>query len=85
MASYIPNIHLGIYNNYQNFRPLIFYGDTRLRGSGQICPAPGEIGLKERQNIAFVNRCLHRYMVYNTFYETVASHIHARDCIASQF
>ena len=38
MVSNIPNIHLGIYKNCQNFHPLIFYGYSRLRRMEQICP-----------------------------------------------
>ena len=45
MVSNVPNIHLGIYKNYQNFRPLIFYGYTRLRGVGADLPPLGGIGL----------------------------------------
>ena len=40
MVTYVPNIHLGIYKNYQNFHPLIFYGYTRLRGVGADLPHP---------------------------------------------
>ena len=40
MVSNVPNIHLGIYKNDQNFHPLIFYGYTRLRGVGADLPQP---------------------------------------------
>ena len=40
MVSNVPNIHLGIYKNYQNFHPLIFYGYSRLRRMGQMYPPP---------------------------------------------
>ena len=42
----VPNIHLGVYKNYQNFHPLIFYGYTRLRGVKADLPPLGWIGLK---------------------------------------
>ena len=45
----VPNIHLGIYKNYQNFHPLIFYGYTRLRGVGAD---PRVIGLNDLVDIA---------------------------------
>ena len=36
------NIHLGIYENYQSFRPLLFYGYAHLHGGwGQISAPPG--------------------------------------------
>ena len=38
VVSNVPNIHLGIYKNYQNFHPLIFYGHTRLRRVGADLP-----------------------------------------------
>ena len=41
MVSNVPNIHIGIYKNYQNFHPLMFYGYTRLRGVGVDLPHPG--------------------------------------------
>ena len=47
VVSNVPNIHLGIYKNYQNFHPLIFYGYTRLRGVGADLPPLDWIGLKE--------------------------------------
>ena len=40
-------MHLGIYKNYQSFRPLIFYGYARLRGVGADKPPPlGQIGFR---------------------------------------
>ena len=40
MVSSVPNIHLGMYKNYQNFHPLIFYGYTRLHEVGADLPPP---------------------------------------------
>ena len=40
VVSNVFNIHLGVYNDYQNFHPLIFYGHTRLRGVGADLPPP---------------------------------------------
>ena len=34
MVSNVPNIHLGIYKNYQDFHSLNFYEYARLRGLG---------------------------------------------------
>ena len=48
MVSNVPNIHLGIYKNYQNFHPLIFYGKTRLRGVQADLPPLGENGLTRK-------------------------------------
>ena len=36
MVSHVPNLHLGMYKNYPNFCPLIFYWDTRLRRSAPL-------------------------------------------------
>ena len=43
-----------MYKNYQNFRPLIFTGIHICMGSGQICSAPGEIGLSRQKKIKAV-------------------------------
>ena len=48
----VPNIHLGIYENCQNFYPLIFYGYTRLHGLGQICP-PSPWSNRVKQTVSF--------------------------------
>ena len=54
MVSNVPNIHLGIYNNYHNFHPLIFYGWTRLREVGADLPPLVQIGLNVASRKAYI-------------------------------
>ena len=46
----VPNMHLGIYQKYQNFHPLIFYRYTRLRGVWAVLPPPSP-GLNRVNNL----------------------------------
>ena len=64
-----PDIHLGIYKNYQNFHPLILYGYMGSCGAGADLPHPGWKRDKE-----YHQRCclhymftLHIYTVYTIY------------------
>ena len=65
MVSHVPNIHLGIYKNYQNFHPLIFlrvYAFARGRGWS------GEIGLKWTINGLAIFLLGQKYVIFGRFF-----------------
>ena len=50
---FVPNIQLGIFKNYQNFRPLFFYG--YMRDGGRSVPPPlAQIELMPHSSIFFL-------------------------------
>ena len=75
VVSNIPNIHLRIYKNYQNFHPLIFYGYTRLCGLGADLPLPlGEIGLIDL-DILHILQILHNLHTLHNLHNLHILHI----------